>query len=269
MKRIRIGLAMAALVATPLFAHDFWIQPTRFVLPVPGAVPVRMFVGHGPARDRWGVPPSRVVQFRAIGPDGIFDLKPSLTLDGPQFDATVRLDKAGSYVLALQSSPLPSDLPALRFDNYVAEEGLTAIARHRSQTGAGRRNGRELYSRRAKAIVQVGPVDPASVARVIRPVGLSLEIIPELHPLTLKRGEALPVRVMFNRKSLAGALVKLNDLDSDAKPLVAVRTDRSGRALLAIPKRGSWQLNVVWSEVTPGNPTADYRTTFSSLTFGN
>ena len=263
-----IGLFAGLLASTPVFAHDFWLQPVRFIMAAPAAVPMLIYVGHGAARERWGVGIDRVVQFKSSGPDGLIDRKPNLTLDGPQVDAVVPLGKRGSYVMAFQSLASVSDLPFLRFNDYVATEGLTPIAANRDRTGTQKANGRELYSRRAKAIVQIGPVDAEGTARVTRPIGLSLEIVPERHPLLLKQGEKLPVRVLFNRRPLGGALVKLTDLDADAVAVATMKTDASGRASFIIPHKGKWQFNIVWAEVISGNPAADYATTFSSLTFG-
>jgi Domain of unknown function (DUF4198) len=263
-----IGLFAGLLATTPVFAHDFWLQPVRFIMPAPAAVPMLLYVGHGAARERWGVGIDRVVQFKSSGPDGLIDRKPNLTLDGPQVDAVVPLTKRGSYVLAFQSLASKSDLPFLRFNDYVTTEGLTPIATNRERTGTQKSNGREIYSRRAKAIVQIGPVDAEGAARVTRPVGLSLEIVPERHPLLLKPGEKMPVRVLFNRRPLAGALMKLTDLDADAVAVATMKTDSTGRAYFVIPHKGSWQFNIVWSEVVSGNASADYVTTFSSLTFG-
>jgi uncharacterized GH25 family protein len=267
MRRV-IGVCAGLLVAAPGLAHDFWVQPARFILAGPGAVPMLIYVGHGAARERWGVGIDRVVQFQSSGPDGLVNRMGNLTLQGPRFDAVVPLEKPGSYVFAFQSRPTVSDLPFLRFNDYVATEGLTPIAAHRRVTASQRANGRELYSRRAKTIVQIGPVDPAGTARVTHPIGLSLEIVPERHPLLLKPGEKLPVRVLYNRRPLAGALIKLTDLDADADPVAKLRTDATGRASFVIPHKGSWQFNVVWAAVTKGNPSAEYATTFSSLTFG-
>jgi uncharacterized GH25 family protein len=263
-----IGLFAGLLASTPVFAHDFWLQPMRFIMAAPGAVPMLIYVGHGAARERWGVGIDRVVQFKSSGPDGLIDRKSNLTLDGPQVDAVIPLAKRGSYVLAFQSLASASDLPFLRFNDYVATEGLTPIATYRTRTGTQKSNGRELYSRRAKAIIQIGPVDPQGAARVTKPIGLSLEIVPERHPLLLKPGEKLPIRVLFNRRPLAGALVKLTDLDADAVAVAIMKTDAAGRASFMIPHKGSWQFNIVWAEVISGNPSAEYVTTFSSLTFG-
>lgn len=269
MRKIIWGAVAIMAVTTPVLAHDFWIQPTRFTLAEPGAVPVLLYVGHGAARERWGVSADRVVLFRTVGPDGMVDRMSTLTLDGPRVDAVVPLSRPGAYLLAFQSKPAASELPYLRFNQYLAEEGLTPIQANRKRTNTERSNGKEQYSRRAKSIVQVGPVDAASIARVTRPVGLSLEIVPERHPGTLKTGEALPVRVYYNRKPLAGALVKLTNLNDDDKPLKTQRTNAAGRTSFIVPRTGSWQFNVVWADVTTGNPAADYNTVFSSLSFGN
>lgn len=253
--------------AAPVLAHDFWVQPAQFTLAAPGRVPVMVYVGHGAARERWGVGLDRVVQFRSVGPDGLIDRKGDLTLQGAAQDAVVSFARPGAYVLGFQSRPSASELPFLRFNQYLAEEGLTPIQAHRAASKTERADGREQYSRRAKAIVQVGAIDAASVARVTRPVGLSLEIVPERHPGTLRPGEMLSVRVLRDQRPLPGALVKLTNLSADETPVAMLRTDRAGRASFAIPRRGSWQFNVVWAEVVTGAP-APYRTTFSSLTFG-
>ena len=261
--------ALAGLVAAPVLAHDFWLQPLRFSLPAPGSVAMRIFVGHGSARDRWGLSVDRVILFRSIGPDGMIDRKKTLTLGSPDIDAVVPLAKPGAYILAFQSSPSTSDLPFLRFNDYVAEEGLTPIAANRKANRTERANGREMYSRRGKAIVQVGPLDAAGIGRVTRPIGLSLEIVPERHPATLKSREPLPVRIFYRGRPLPGALVKLTNLAADEKPVATARTDRAGRAVFPIPSNGQWQFNVIWSEVVRGNASVDYNTTFSSLTFGS
>lgn len=268
MRRLLIGLSTVALATTPVLAHDFWLQPVTFVMATPGEVPVVTYVGHGAERERWGGAIDRVVHFKSSGPDGVIDRKSNLTLDGPQFDAVVPLAKQGSYILSFQSSPSLSNLPFRRFNEYVQTEGLTPIATNRARTGTQKRNGRELYSRRAKAVIQIGAVNAESAARVTAPVGLSLEIIPERHPLLMQPGEKLPVRVLFKGRPLAGALVKLTDLNADAVALKTIKTDADGRASFAIPRKGAWQFNTVWAEAISGNPAADYLTTFSSLTFG-
>jgi hypothetical protein len=47
-----------------------------------------------------------------------------------------------------------------------------------------------------------------------------------------------------------------------------VTTDRSGRAVFAMPHNGTWLLNVIWTKPQPKTAETDYGTVFSSLSFG-
>ncbi len=264
----RLALFACALAATPAFAHDFWLQPRDFSIAAPGAVVLAIYVGHGPDRQRWGVGIDRVIQFVSFGPDGKADRKPELTLRAPGADGVLRLTKPGTHLLAFQSAPTPSDLPAVRFNSYLRDEGLTIPLADRAQAGRDTANGREIYSRRAKAIVQIGPIDKRQGSVALKRLGLTLEVVPEHHPLTLKPGEALPVRIFFRGAPLAGATVKLTNLDADAKPVATQRTDGAGRAAFLVPRRGKWLVNTIWSTKIANRQNADYETIFSSLTFG-
>lgn len=259
-------LTLAALaLAWPVQAHDFWLQPLRFRLPAPGIAPTSVQIGHGDSREAWAVKADRVVMLRGVGPDGATDLRASVRAGpGPQL---LPLRAPGVHVIALETSPIPSVLPALRFNDYLREEGLTPALQARQRTGRMKATGRELYSRRAKTLVQVGTTtDPQP--HVTRPMGLTLEIVPEIDPYALAPGRGLPVRVLYQGRALPGALVKLTDLGRDEKPVEVHRTDRAGRAVFHPRRDGEWLLNVVWTRPLAGDPNAEFETTFSSLTFG-
>lgn len=263
MKRKLLLLLVVAAAVTPVRAHDFWLQPVRFQLPAPSVLPLSIYVGHGDDRERWGTDPGRVLLLKSLGPDGLVDRRPQLRAGG---GGLLRLAAPGTYVLGFQTNHAKSDLPALRFNSYAELEGLTPAIDQRRRTGTTTKNGREIYSRRAKALIQVG--DSAPAAYVTRPVGLSLEIVPEIDPYRLRKGQRLPIRIVYQGRPLAGALVKLTNLDDDAKPVEMHRTDRRGRANFGVPQAGNWLINTIWTQPIRGNPDADFDTTFSSLTFG-
>lgn len=128
-------------------------------------------------------------------------------------------------------------------------------------------DGSESYSRQAKAIVQVG-TSPVMQSGVTRPVGLLLEIIPQVDPYAVPRPKSLPIQVLYKGHPLAGALVKLTDLHEDANPLEVHLTDAAGQATFTAPQRGAWLLNVIWTELAPQAEDTDFDTVFSSLSFG-
>ena len=275
MKNVSRVLTLASLLATAwtcnaevAVAHDFWVQPASFWIAPQTSILTSIQVGHGEFRERWTADASRISAFYDVGPKGVTDHRTELRVGSMQQDHLLKFSTPGTHVLVLQTNHAQSELPGLRFTSYLKDEGMTPALELRAREKTEEMPGREIYSRRAKALVQVGPAGSQLQPQVTRPIGLSLEILPEKNPYTLGNGEPLPVRVIFEGRPLAGALVMLTNLDFDGRPVAKVRTDADGKAVFSVPRTGLWQLNVVWTKPIKGNPKADFDTTFSSLTFG-
>ena len=225
-----------------------------------------ILVGHGPFRSRWSGALDRVVLLESYGANGAVDQRAALH-PSPDKDADIGFQAPGTYVLGFQSSYAESNLPSIRYNDYIKVEGLTPAISLRERAKATDTPGREIYSRRAKALFNVGdPTKPQPW--VTRPIGLSLEIVPDKNPYKLKPNEELPVHVLYEGKPLAGALVKLTNLEFDVRPIAIHMSDAQGRASFVVPRTGTWLINVIWTKPITGNPKADFDTTFSSLTFG-
>lgn len=270
--RILIPLAALSCLAVPVAAHDFWLQPQRFWIGTGATVPIAILVGHGADRAPWGVPASRILLLRDVGPAGVVDHLPAARARAVAAIPAMRFASPGTHVVVIQSGHATSDLPAVRFNDYLKEEGLTPALDLRTRTRTTGSAGREIYSRRAKTLVQVGPPGGRQ-GHVTRPMGMTLEIVPERNPyapVTQRSAtpRAFPIRVLYEGRALAGALVKLTDLQADEKPVATRRTDSRGRTVFDVPRTGTWQFNVVWTKPIEGDARGDYDTTFSSLTFG-
>jgi uncharacterized GH25 family protein len=263
-----LGAVLSSVVAGVAIAHDFWIQPSSYWVAPQSVVPVSLQVGHGPNRQRWDADADRVTGFYSVGAFGRFDRMAELRAGDMSRDHPLRFTTPGAQILVLTTSNAQSELPGLRFDAYLKDEGLTPAIDARANAKANDKPGRELYSRRAKALVQVGPAPTMPQALVTRPVGLTLEIVPEVDPYVVGASESVPVRVIYQGKPLTGALVKLNNLDFDGRPVQQVMTDAAGRAVFKVPRFGAWQLNVIWTKALNGNAKGDFETVFSSLTLG-
>ena len=174
----------------------------------------------------------------------------------------------GTYLVYFSTNNVRSDLPAKRFNEYASAEGLSQVLAQRAATDALNKPGRELYSRRGKAIIQIGSANNVTQPHITRPVGLGLEIVPLSNPYAGGKSSEIIVQVLYQGQPLPGALVKLNNLAADAQPVEMHRSDATGRAAFQARRIGQWQFNVVWSQPLTNNPTADFLTTFSSLTFG-
>jgi uncharacterized GH25 family protein len=258
------------LHTSQLAAHDFWLQPNRYWISPGSLTALTLQVGHGPFRQRSPIPARRITRFQAIAPEGaVIELHEQLRPGGSADDGDFQLKNPGSYVLVLQTDDhAQTRLPSIRFNDYLSAEGLTPALEQRARLRRTDADGSERYSRCAKSLVQVGPAGAGSQNQVSKPVGLPLEIVPESSPYAVPRSAVLPVRVMYEGRPLAGALVKLTDLNNDAAPFEVHLTDHDGRAKFAMPTSGGWLLNVIWTKPLPRTEETDFETVFSSLSFG-
>jgi uncharacterized GH25 family protein len=268
---LRAGLMLGFLACSSVsHAHDFWLQPSEYWISRDALTPMTLQVGHGPFRQRSPIPARRITRFEAIAPGGtVVDLRDLLHLGQATQDGDFRFTTRGTYVLVLQTDDrAQTHLPSIRFNDYLKVEGLTPALEQRARSQQMDRDGSERYGRCAKSVVQVGPAGSGSRSPVGKLVGLPLEIVPEADPYSVPRPSSLPVRVIYAGRPLAGALVKLTDLNNDASPFEAHLTDRDGRATFMMPTSGAWLLNVIWTKVLPRSEETDFETWFSSLSFG-
>jgi uncharacterized GH25 family protein len=251
-------------------AHDFWVQPSEYWIAPDALTSMTLQVGHGPFRQRSPILTRRITRFQAIAPKGtVVELHEQLRLGEAAEDGDFRLKTPGPYMLVLQTDDqAQTHLPAIRFNDYLKVEGLTPALEYRAQQHRMDTDGSERYSRCAKSIVQVGSSEAGLLGQISKPVGLPLEIVPEANPYATPHPDTLPIRVIYAGLPLAGALVKLTDLNNDAAPFETHVTNHDGRASFSMPNSGTWLLNVIWTKVLPRSQENDFETVFSSLSFG-
>jgi hypothetical protein len=263
---LRAALACLALTApAAAAAHSFWLQPAGHAPAPDEAVLVEFKVGDAGNVNDWGLYWERIASFRLYGPDGVIDQQRAVRTTGGDEagSALVSVRRPGSYVLAFESNPSFSDLEAERFDRYVGHEGLTAIAAHRGTMGTTGQSGTELYSRRAKTLLQVGD---ARTGNVTRPIGQILEIVPLENPFALAPGAPLNLQVFWRGEPLEGATLSAAAIDASGD-VQTFTTSADGVVRIAAPAAKAMLYSVVWGVPAPNDARADYVTIFASLTF--
>lgn len=248
-------------------AHDFWLQPRSWQATPGVPMPISFEVGHGDARERWAAGEDKVRALNDIALGGTIDLRPLFRAGGEQPHLTRTFRREGLHIISMVSGDSVSILPATRFQEYLRLEGLTPAIVARQRSGRENSTGREYYSRRSKALIQVGRPNANDDRLAMRPIGLTLEVVPLRNPYSLGPGQPLPILILYEGRPLPGALVKLTRLEADALPLRSVRSDARGKVNFTIPKAGSWLINVVWTKPIT-SPQVQFSTVFSSLTFG-
>jgi uncharacterized GH25 family protein len=255
-----VGLLIGICCARHASAHEFWVQPNAFWLPPPASLSVSLQVGDSRSRQQSPIPPQRITRLEAIGPTG-----DSVDMRG----GSARLTRPGAYLVALETDTgAYSRQSAARFNDYLEAEGLTPALAYRTRTHQMHVDGFERYSRSAKSIVLVGRHSRQAQRHVTQPLGFKLEIVPQVSPYAEPQPVQLPVRVLYEGRPLAGALVKLMNLAQDLTGANQTLTDDTGMASFTMPTHGNWLVSVVWTRRLADGDDADYETTFASLTFG-
>jgi uncharacterized GH25 family protein len=255
-----LAFAILGLLACPVLAHDFWIEPASF-RPSPGArVAVRLRVGEGLQGDPVPRDPGRIERFAVSAASGETEV-PGVPGSDPAGWASP--SSPGLLWIVYDSGHASIELDAATFDRYLGEEGLERIRQLRAP-GSG--PVKEIYSRCAKSLLSVGGGDGQGFDRAL---GLELELVPERNPYALKAGEELPVRLLYHGKPLDGAFVVAISKDvPDAKaPGRSTRSDRQGRAVLRLDRPGLWLVKAVHMVPAPADSGADWESLWASLTF--
>jgi uncharacterized GH25 family protein len=257
------GFLLLLALAGPASAHDFWIQPSSFRPEARARVAIDLrvgerFVGESVARN-----PERIDRFFVIAAGAEATPIAGIDAKAPAGYWTPSTD--GLAWIGYRSRPSAVELPAEKFESYLAEEGLERVVDLRRIRGERKAPGRERYSRCAKALVQVGSPNASSRAREAK-LGFPLELFPDQDPYALRAGDTFSVRLAYLDKPLEGALVGAM-VASDPDAEVRVRTDADGRARFTLARDGAYLVRVVHMVHAPADSEYEWESLWASLTF--
>lgn len=255
-------LALALLLPAGLLAHDLYLIPDHFQMNPGDAVQFSIYSG-----DDFPEAKSRVVLQRLRNPtlhaqEGAPAL-PDFQMDGVRAISTAQTARPGHLVLTVESEARVEGMKAGEFLDYLKEENLSQIIEARERQGEASKDARERYTKFAKTIIRVGEGDGS----FNQPAGLPIEFIPEKDPLSLKPGEALPVRLLFRGAPAPGIHVIGAHTQTNSPTAIAPagQTDAEGR--ISIPAAsGKWRLHAIYMERMT-DPAADWESFWATLTF--
>ena len=230
-----------------MFGHDMWIEPATFRPEAGQAVGVKLRVG----QELLGDPIPRIA--RLIREFVIVDATGKQAVMGREGSDPAGYVRGGAAVIGYWSRPSLVELDGDKFSLYLKEEGLEGVLAERERRKQSGMRVREQFSRCAKSLL-AGAGD--------RVLGFPLELLAEKNPHELG-GAALPVRLTYENRPVAGALVTAIHRGRPGEKVTA-RTDKNGRARLELRGDGMWLVKAVHMEPV-GEEWASY---WASLTFG-
>jgi uncharacterized GH25 family protein len=244
--------AILLLAASPLAAHDFWIEPSTF-RPAPGAVVMTALrVGQDFVGDPVPRSSALIDSFVVRDADGTH---PVAGFENRDPAGIIRFPKNGTAIIGYCSKPSPLEIPRAKFEQFLRDEGLESAV---PASARAEETHRERFIRYAKSIVSNGG-DPSSLSQ---PFGFRLEIIPMTSVMS---AEPLQIRVLFEQKPLANALVTAIARDNPAGH-IRLRTDKQGRVTLPLAS-GVWLVKTASIVPAPHDAGVAWETLWASLTF--
>ena len=261
----RARALLAALVVgsmgSPAAAHDTWLQPRRTAV-LPGTIAqIDLTSSDKFAAFETAIKPDRIVAARARLNGKTFDIRPGEP-EKKSLELRVALSDPGLATLWLSLAPQSIEMNRKQVQHYLDEIDAPPLLTQAWYAGKGAKPWRENYSKHAKAFVRVGrPKDDRSWSE---PVGLTLEIIPEKDPTTVRSGDEVPVRVLKNGTPLID--FSLGIMREGRTNRAFKKTDAAGRAVFKLGRAGKWLLR--GTELRSSNkPGTDWESDFTTLLF--
>lgn len=245
-------------------AHDYWLQPAKFVLAKGESTDVRLFVGdHFASEVERPFQPKMTVKLQLFSSDKSADLKGDGVKDRKPF-ITMKPANPGGHLVALERDWSLIELKAEKFNDYLEHEGLSDILEVRRKAGELNSDAKERYRRYLKALVHVGDRQDAAFSRRI---GHRLEIIPATNPSKAGKDDKLAVKVLFDGKPLKNAQVSAYHRSADKVAAQESRTDAQGNVRFTVDASGLWLIRLVHMQRCKADPKIDWESFWCAYTF--
>lgn len=148
----------------------------------------------------------------------------------------------GLYVAVADTQPRVLKLPAREFNEYLLSDGLPDVLAGRLAREEDDQDSVEQYRKCAKVVFAVGD---GGAGRFDAVLGQALEIVPLDDPTQLRPRHTLRVRVLFEGKPVARALLGWDHPGNGHDVAGSARTDAAGEALVPIAQTGWMTLRLV------------------------
>jgi uncharacterized GH25 family protein len=247
-----------------LFAHEFWLNPGKFIYKRADKINIRFSAGENFEGKNWMGNNERIKSLKIYFGGVIDDLSPVVTqATGDSIEYTM-IDE-GTNLVAFHSINTFIEMEPARFKAYLQEDGLTSAIEYRNNHNENGCNGREFYQRCAKTLIQVGDLKDQTFKI---PTFLPIDIIPLSNPYSSKDKELLRVKVFYRSSPLANALVKVWHRVRNKTVKKELTSDANGDIVFRITTKGKWMISAVKMERLMDNPVCDWQSYRGSLTWG-
>ncbi len=263
-RALPLTLLLVGLAASAAAAHDLFLKPTRFFVPINDEVRVRVLNGTF-ARSENSIARARLADASVLSPRGRMPLDTAeWGVRGDTSTFHVHTRERGTYVLGVSTRPSVIALSADDFNLYLESDGVPDVLAERRAAGTLDRPARERYSKHVKALVQVGD---ARTGHATQALGYPAELVPLENPYALRVGDTLRLRALVRGHPAPGQFVLFGG--ESAGGAIApgeTRADSAGIVRLPLTTAGVWYVKFI--HMTPvARDSVDYESRWASVVF--
>jgi len=254
-------LAVSTFVATPITAHEMWLQPTSFQIEPGDVLEADIRVGQDFVGGRFGYFPDNFLRFDVAlagvvaGIDGRIGDRPA---------AKVQTQDNGLHVLIYETTKSSLTYREKgKFEKFVKHKDFTGVMAEHAARGLPEVGFVEIYSRHVKSLIAVGDAQGQD-----RAFGLETEIVAMANPYTDDVSAGFPVTVLYRDRPRADVQVEIFEKAPDETVKVMLtRTNGLGQAIIPVKAGHTYNLDVVLIRATDGPKDAVWDTLWAGLTF--
>ena len=249
---------------TLLSAHEFWLDPDKFIYKRTEKVNIRFLVGENFDGGNWQGNDGRIKSLKLYYGGVSDDLTRVVTEEEGDSIEYFMIDE-GTNLIAFNINNSFIELEPGKFNEYLEEDGLSDALEYRKKNNEMGCNGREFYQRCAKTLLQVGEVKDQTFGIITL---MPIDIIPFSNPYHLKNKERLRVKIYYKGSPLPNALIKTWHKVKNKTEKKDLRTDSKGEIVFPVSTTGKWMISTVKMERLIDNPICDWQSYWGSLTWG-
>lgn len=256
------AILMILLIMTT--AHEFWLQPEKFIYKRGEPINIRFNVGENFEGENWKGNKEKINALHLYFGGVQTDISDHLT-EASGDSLQLNIYDEGNALIAFNSTNSFIELEPAKFNDYLKEDGLQGTIRYRTEHGETDSIGREYYQRCSKTLVQIGSIQ--SNAHKI-PTSLPLDIIPQANPYQLKDGDTLKATLFFQKKPLTNALVKVWHRAGGQSKMTDLLSDENGQVAFPVYVNGQWMISSVHIIRLDKDPKAHWQSYWGSFVWG-
>jgi uncharacterized GH25 family protein len=257
--------SLLILCAIGVAAHEFWLQPDKFIYNKGETATIKFRVGENFEGDNWNSNRSKI-NFLTFYTNGITkDVAPFIS-DNNGDSLRLTLTSDGTAMIAYNGLNSFIELDAAKFNDYLKEDGLTEAIEYRKQHNETEDSSHEFYQRSVKTIIQVGKKYDDTYKQK---TNLPVDIIPQSHPYQLKDGKEVSFKILFQQKPLTNHLIKIWHRVNNKTVYSDKMSDEKGQITLPITTTGKWMVSTVKMVRLKNDPKAKWQSYWGSCTWGH